>query len=82
MFWVFCAFLGTVILLCAWMLLAPGQGAETPALPAGYLPGGYRPGGHGSGGDPPAGPWVSITSEASAVAAQQAPGGSIDAGSS
>jgi hypothetical protein len=82
MFWVFCAFLGTLILLCAWMVLAPGQGAETLALPGGYLPGGYRPGGHEAGGDTPAGPWVSTTSEAPAVAAHQAPGGSIDAGSS
>jgi hypothetical protein len=50
MFWVFCAFLGTLILLCAWMLLAPGQAADSPAAPGGYLPGGHLPGGHVPGG--------------------------------
>jgi hypothetical protein len=45
MFWVFCAFLGTLILLCAWMLLAPGgQAAAGPAVPGGDLPGGHLPG--------------------------------------
>jgi hypothetical protein len=46
MFWVFCAFLGTLILLCAWMLLAPGQSANSPAGPGGYLPGGHLPSGY------------------------------------
>jgi hypothetical protein len=46
MFWVFCAFLGTLILLCAWMLLAPGQAADSPAARGGYLPGGHPPGGY------------------------------------
>jgi hypothetical protein len=49
MFWVFCAFLGTLILLCAWMLLAPGQAADSPAVPGGYVPGGHLPGGYAPG---------------------------------
>lgn len=53
MFWVFCAFLGTLILLCAWMLLAPGQSAASPAGPGGQLPGGYAPGGYAQGGYAP-----------------------------
>ena len=40
MFWVYCAFLGTLILLCAWMVLAHGQAVGSPAVPGGYLPGG------------------------------------------
>ncbi len=60
MFWVFCAFLGTLILLCAWMLLAPGQSADSPAgpgghLPSGYVPGGYVPGGYAPGSNRPGG---------------------------
>jgi hypothetical protein len=77
MFWVFCAFLGTLILLCAWMVLAHGQLAESPALP-----GGYRPGGHEPGSEEPAGPSVSATDQAHAVAAQPAAGGGNGAGSS
>ncbi len=55
MFWVFCAFLGTLILLCAWMLLAPGQPADSPATPGGRLPGGYLPGGYLPSGYAPGG---------------------------
>jgi hypothetical protein len=55
MFWVFCAFLGTLILLCAWMLLAPGQSANSPAGPGGYVPGGYVPGGYVPGASYPGG---------------------------
>ncbi|HXZ64370.1 MAG TPA: hypothetical protein VEH05_06520 [Streptosporangiaceae bacterium] len=39
MFWVYCAFLGTLILLCAWMLLAHGQAVGSPAVPGERLPG-------------------------------------------
>ncbi len=46
MFWVYCAFLGTLVLLCAWMLLtheqAPGQVSAYPGQPA-YWPGGGYP---------------------------------------
>ncbi len=56
MFWVFCAFLGTLILLCAWMLLAPGQGADSPAVPGGHLPGGHLPGTSFPGGYQPGRP--------------------------
>ena len=61
MFWVYCAFLGTLVLLCAWMLLtheqAPGQVPAYPGQPA-YWPGSgypvpaYAPSGPGR----PAGP--------------------------
>ncbi len=44
MFWVFCAFLATLILLCVWMLVAPGQPAASRVVPGGILPGGYLPG--------------------------------------
>jgi hypothetical protein len=55
MFWVFCAFLGTLILLCVWMLLAPGQSADSPAVPGGYLPSGHVPGGYAPGANLPGG---------------------------
>jgi hypothetical protein len=61
MFWVYCAFLATLILLCAWMMLAPGQAVASPAVPGGYLPSGYQPGanlpgGYQPGSQAPAGP--------------------------
>jgi hypothetical protein len=37
-FWVFCAFLATLILLCVWMLLAPGSAASDPAVPHSAAP--------------------------------------------
>ncbi len=55
MFWVFCAFLGTLILLCAWMVLAHGQAVDSPAVPGGHLPGGYHPGANLPGAYQPAG---------------------------
>jgi hypothetical protein len=76
MFWVFCAFLGTLILLCAWMLLAHDQAADSPAGPGGYLPGGHLPGGNLPGGEVPAEPPVSTADEASATANPLAGGGS------
>jgi hypothetical protein len=33
MFWVFCAFVGTLILLCVWMLLAGDSAADHPGYP-------------------------------------------------
>ncbi|MGH3301340.1 MAG: hypothetical protein ACRDOK_06535 [Streptosporangiaceae bacterium] len=72
MFWVFCAFLGTLILLCAWMLLAHGQAAESPAVPGGYLPGGYQP-----SGQVPAGPPVSTVGETSATAGHPVAGSGV-----
>jgi hypothetical protein len=53
MFWVFCAFLGTLILLCVWMLVAHGQAADNPAVPGGYLPGASFPSGAQSSGQLP-----------------------------
>ena len=38
MFWVFCAFLATLILLCVWMLLAQGSAASDPAVPYAAAP--------------------------------------------
>ena len=77
MFWVFCAFLGTLILLCAWMLLAHGQAADSPALPGGYLPGGYQP-----GREIPAGPPVSTAGEDSDTVAHPVGGSGSGSGSS
>jgi hypothetical protein len=50
MFWVYCAFLGTLILLCAWMMLAHGQPVDSPAVPGGHRPGGYQPEASAPGG--------------------------------
>jgi hypothetical protein len=41
MFWVYCAFIATLILLCAWMLLAHESPAQAPASP--YHVGPYSP---------------------------------------
>ena len=38
MFWVFCAFLATLMLLCVWMLLAQGSAASDPAVPHAAAP--------------------------------------------
>jgi hypothetical protein len=77
MFWVFCAFLGTLILLCGWMLLAPGQAADSPAMPGGYLPGGHLPG-EPVATEPP----VGVADEASATAANPPAGAGSGPGSS
>jgi hypothetical protein len=77
MFWVFCAFLGTLILLCAWMLLAHGQAADSPAMPGGYLPGGHLPG-EPVATEPP----VGVADEASATAANPPAGAGSGPGSS
>jgi hypothetical protein len=82
MFWVFCAFLGTLILLCGWMLLAPGQAADSPAGPGGYLPGGHLPGGQVPGGQQPTEPPVSYAGEAPATAVNPAAGSRSGPGSS
>lgn len=84
MFWVFCAFVGTLILLCAWMLVAHGQAADSPAVPGGYLPGGHLPGGHQPDEQVPAAPPVSTASEASAAVGPPIAGGGshADSGSS
>jgi hypothetical protein len=71
MFWVFCAFLGTLILLCAWMPLTHGQAADIPTVPGGYLPGGHVP-----GVQVPTEPPVGVADEAPATAANPAAGGS------
>jgi hypothetical protein len=41
MFWVFCAFLATLIMLCVWLLLAQESPAQVPASP--YHAGAYSP---------------------------------------
>jgi hypothetical protein len=74
MFWVFCAFLGTLILLCAWMLLAHGQAADGPVIPGGNLPSGHAPGAYVPGAYVPGGyvPGASFPSG-------HQPGGSVPA---
>ena len=76
MFWVFCAFVGTLILLCAWMLLAHGQAADSPAVPGGYLPGGHLPGSQATA------PPVSAAGETPDTAASPVGGGGSAPGSS
>jgi hypothetical protein len=58
-FWVYCAFLGTAILLCAWMLVTPSASTPTPAVPGPAEPGGV-------GSDASADP-VSVQPGASAI---------------
>ena len=64
-FWVYCAFVGTLILLCVWMLVAHEPAAGSPFRPGAPAPawgepapGGYAgvPGGGTYPGGPPAGP--------------------------
>jgi hypothetical protein len=51
MFWVYCAFVGTLILMCAWMLVASEPVAGSPLQPGAAAPvwGGQAPGGPESG---------------------------------
>jgi len=66
-FWVYCAFLGTLMLLCAWMLVAPTPSLHDPALPGPATPGGI---GSGAAADP-----VSVQPDAAALGGAASPGG-------
>jgi hypothetical protein len=55
-FWVYCAFVGTVILLCVWMLVAHGPAVADRVLPAvAPVPGWSAGSGPAAGGPAPAG---------------------------
>lgn len=92
MFWVYCAFVGTLILLCIWMLVAQDPAAGSPLRPGTAAPvwGEPSPGGPASGpaiaggpaGTPPPGgpapdePAAGGTDPGAATAGRPASGGS------
>jgi hypothetical protein len=60
MFWVYCAFLGTLILLCVWMLLAHGPEVGSLLRPSAVVP---ASGGPAAAGGPAAGDGPGVADE-------------------
>jgi hypothetical protein len=59
MFWVYCAFVGTLILLCVWMLVASEPAAGSPQQPGAAAPVWGEPGSGGPADAPEGGPGAS-----------------------